>query len=110
MAQNAVSHKYQHRNWPEIVRQWQESGLTPIEFCKKNQIHVNTFYSRKKQVLKKGVKTNGFIEISRNLLSQREIQDGYEIILPGAIHIRTSGNFHPVVLKNLIKAVKESWF
>ena len=102
--------KYQRRNWPAIIRHWEKSGLDPVEFCQKNQIPVNAFYSNRKQILHGNKKTNSFLEIPPSLLSGKDIQGGYEIILPGAVHIRTGNDFNPHILKDLIWAVKESWY
>jgi len=102
--------KYQRRDWPMHVKQWQASGLSQTEYCRQNNLNDRSFSNNKGKLINRvrtNSKTDKFIKIpSSQTIGDREVHE-YEIILPGNIRIRTNNNFNPINLKNLIQTLTE---
>lgn len=43
--------KYRHYNWPELLQQFEESGLTQTQFCKQQNINPNYFGQKRWRLL-----------------------------------------------------------
>lgn len=91
--------------WNDRIENWERSGFTASEFCRKNRLKPFQFaYWKRKLRNSQKSRKNEFVEIPK-LDSKSLHTAGYEINIPGGISIRTDVNFDPESLKKLINTM-----
>lgn len=72
----------------EVLARWEQSGLTPAHFCRREQIQLSSFlrWRRRGRV---AVTTNGFVELQAP--PSAPICWALEIMLPNGCQLRFQG-------------------
>lgn len=72
----------------EMIRRWQQSGLSQIEFCRKENISFHGFYYWKKRICKTEKKPSGkFLKLRTapplpvNIFAEVILQNGSRVVL-----------------------------
>jgi transposase len=100
--------------WARQMAAWKRSGLSQVEFCRREKIKGGTFAWWKRQLGKAGgkpakrrgrprKKTGRFVEVR---LAGASTQQGYEVLLACGRSIRVPTQFDPQTLSRLITAVE----
>jgi hypothetical protein len=93
--------------WQALIRKWEKSGLSRAVFCRKAKLNPNNFNYWKEQFGRKSHpgEQEGFVQVNSPLLTLNNPY--YEIMIGDSIRIRVSNAFHPFVLKNLVRTLRE---
>jgi len=93
--------------WSEMVRQRNESGLTVTDWCKRNGIHLKTYYYRLKRVRQavcNEIEQHDIVAIEpneRTELSAEKIE-----LSVGDVTISLPNNFNEDTLRRLLGVLK----
>ncbi len=75
-------------NWPAVISDWEQSGLTKSEFCRNRGVTEASFYSHLKKI--KGsnntsssevIKEESFIELSAGIRSPRKQEQLAKVVV-----------------------------
>ena len=102
------------RYWADQLAAWKRSGLSQVEFCRRENINGGTFAWWKRQLRKAGGKpakrrgrprkrSGRFVEVR---LAEASTVQGYEVLLARGRSIRVPPQFDPQTLSRLIAAVE----
>ena len=93
--------------WQALIRGWEKSGLSQTSFCRMARINPHNFNYWKEQFKGKPhqEQQEGFVQVNPSQLAINNPY--YEIIIGDPFRIRVSNAFHPFVLKNLVKTLRE---
>jgi transposase-like protein len=100
--------------WTRMLGAWEQSGLSQLEFCRREGINAGTFAWWKRQLRKargdvprrqgQPRKAAGrFVEVR---LTNSSLLSTYEVVLPRGRSIRVPSQFDAQVLSRLIAAVE----
>ena len=100
--------------WEQRINEKNKSGMTIVEWCKKNGISKNKYHYWNQIINKKekNVKETTFVEISpipsepNNLLSNSDKSDEFQILYKN-IQVTVPSNFNQNSLAGLMKVLKE---
>lgn len=62
--------QYQRREeqgWLNLFEQQKESGLTAVEFCRQQQIYLQTYYTRRRDIRLQRTSSN-FVQVKRDVM------------------------------------------
>lgn len=106
------------RYWSELVGRWSVSGVSQLEFCRREGIKAGTFAWWKRQLQqragaasarrgRRSRTTERFVELRLTSAdSQSGSMPGFEVVLPRGRSIRVPAQFDPQVLSRLITTVE----
>lgn len=91
------------KKWSGFVFAHEKSGLGVPEFCRKQKIHENSFYSWRSKLKKSNneLSQNGFKEL--NLSADCADCSGIEICISENIHIIIENHFNEAALLKVVK-------
>lgn len=91
------------KKWSGLVSIQAESGLSVPEFCRKQKIHENNFYSWRSKLKKncKEITGNGFKEL--NLSADCADCSGIQIWIKENVHIIIENHFNETALLKVVK-------
>lgn len=93
--------------WHKQVKRWERSGKKISDFCRQAKISAHDFHYWRKIVLTKGTKQ--FVPVINPFSSGAMNNLPYEIVLADGMKVRLSNNFNPVILRNLIQTLRETY-
>ena len=103
------------RRWRKLIREYNVSELTPIEFCKKKNISRNTFYSWRQICNEKqsAISKDTFLEVDLKDSSPEETKtlsnNGcIQIVFNDRFKIAIADDFNEATLLKLINVLIES--
>lgn len=93
--------------WEEIIRRYELSGQSPLDFCEAESIAATTLYKWRKRLrgTRSEMTRGDFVEAKG--LSLPRSDSSYEITLKGGRGIRVSAPFSASVLGELIRVVEQ---
>lgn len=84
----------------EVVRRWEESGLTQRVFCEQENIKEGTFnYWRKLYKEQRAEPSNGFVSLK---VEAQPITEALEVIYPNGVKLRIPQGTSPALVRQLI--------
>jgi hypothetical protein len=93
-----------HAYWRQMIAQWQASGLSGMEFCRRHKLQFRQLSKWKYRLAGPSVSMpagcGDFIEVEPSVLHSI-----YEIITPGNYRIRIEGACQPEVLSGILSVV-----
>jgi hypothetical protein len=93
--------------WRELVADWESSGLTQSDFCRRRGVHLKTFGRWKRRYAGvRGVESSAsaFVEVVPEVLGG----DGrlYRIVLPNGVAVELGSAFDAGQLSSLLSVVR----
>jgi hypothetical protein len=93
-----------HAYWMQMISQWQASGLSGIDFCRRHKLPFRQLSKWKIRLTNPSDSTpdttGDFIEVRSSALNSV-----YEIITPGNYRIRIEGDYQPETLSGILSVV-----
>ena len=102
--------QYQRRevqDWLNLFEQQKQSGLTAVEFCRQQQINVQTYYTRRRDIRLQRT-NNKFVEVKREVTKVEpytEEMDGDLLLQLGDAQLSVPINISPHCVVAVSKAL-----
>lgn len=97
------------KSWEKHIREWERSGLTQIEYCRRNNISDKCFYYWKKKFHSEN-KSVSFVQLpipeSFSELKNLNFNGSINILFSNDIKIELSDNFNPATLKKAVETLR----
>ena len=87
-----------YQNWSSHIKNWKESGLSQIEYCKRDDLKYGTF----KAWACKFKEKSEFLPVR---IIPEKINSEIEIRLPGSLSVIVKRDFEEDLLKRVIKSL-----
>jgi hypothetical protein len=101
------------QQWVEIIKRWEESGLTQVDFCRKHDISLKSFYARKANLRKyneEPEKTGSFVEVTPLLLASKQVSSGapmsFQAQLPDGTALVFPVTVNPEYIADILSALR----
>lgn len=104
--------QYQRRevqDWLNLFEQQKQSGLTAVEFCRQQQINVQTYYTRRRDIKLKRTSSK-FVKVKREVTkveSYTEELSGNLLLQLGNAQLSLPTNINPHWVATVLKALAE---
>ena len=104
--------QYQRRDiqdWLNIFEQQKQSGLTAVEFCRQQQINVQTYYTRRRDIRLQRTSSK-FVQVKREVTkveSYTEETDSELLLQLGNAQLTVPTNTNPHWVATVMKALAE---
>jgi hypothetical protein len=104
--------QYQRRevqDWLNLFEQQKQSGLTAVEFCRQQQINVQTYYTRRRDIRLQRT-SNKFVQVKREVTKVESYTQkmGGELLLKlGNAQLSVPTNICPHWVATVMKALGE---
>lgn len=104
--------QYQRRevqDWLSLFEQQKQSGLTAVEFCRQQQINVQTYYTRRRDIRLRRTSSK-FVQVKREVTkveSYTEDMGGELLLKLGNAQLSVSTNISPHWIAAVMKALVE---
>ena len=74
--------------WRSIIRRFDQSGLQPNDFCRRESLARSTFDLRRRR-MSQGTPSSGFVELKQSPQDINATADSWtlEVDLPGGVHL-----------------------
>ena len=91
--------------WRELVADWEGTGLSQSEFCRRRGVHLKTFGRWKRRYVGvRGVESSAFVEVVPEVLGGD--RRPYRIVLPGGVVVELGSPFDAGELSSLLSVVR----
>ena len=97
------------QDWLNIFEQQKQSGLTAVEFCRQQQINVQTYYTRRRDIRLQRT-SNKFVQVKREVTkveSYTEAMGGELLLQFGNAQLSVPININPHWVAAVMKALSE---
>jgi len=97
------------QDWLNIFEQQKQSGLTAVEFCRQQQINVQTYYTRRRDIRLQRT-SNKFVQVKREVTkveSYTEAMGGELLLQLGNAQLSVPININPHWIATVMKALSE---
>ncbi len=97
------------QDWLNIFEQQKQSGLTAVEFCRQQQINVQTYYTRRRDIRLQR-RSNKFVQVKREVTkveSYTEETDSELLLQLGNAQLTVPTNTNPHWVATVMKALAE---
>jgi len=91
--------------WKEQIKSWQESGLTQVEYCRKNNLIPHRFTYWKNRIVKPAEKSISLVQVNMNASSMHT--SPLRLVFGGQYHVEIDRGFDPVTLRQLVYTLKQ---
>lgn len=92
------------REWAEIIEGWQDSGLSGAEFCRRNAISLQRFYSWRRRFRKRGQGADGtFVPLQ---FSDGCSSCGVTVVLGSTVRLELAVGFNAGELVRAVNALR----
>ena len=81
--------------WRELIAQWRNSGLSAAEFCAREDVNINRFYKKRRDL---GVESN-FVAVR---ISEQPL-----VLLVGDVSIKCTTSTSVAWLADLVQALRQ---
>ncbi|MFD3389496.1 IS66 family insertion sequence element accessory protein TnpA [Alteromonas macleodii] len=104
--------QYQRRevqDWLNLFEQQKQSGLTAVAFCRQQQINVQTYYTRRRDIRLQRT-SNKFVQVKREVTKVESYTEaiGGELLLQlGNAQLTVPININPHWIATVMKAMSE---
>jgi hypothetical protein len=104
--------QYQRRevqDWLNLFEQQKQSGLTALAFCRQQQINVQTYYTRRRDIRLQRT-SNKFVQVKREVTkveSYTEAMGGELLLQLGNAQLTVPININPHWIATVMKAMPE---
>ena len=104
--------QYQRRevqDWLNLFEQQKQSGLTAVEFCRQQQINVQTYYTRRRDIRLQRTSSK-FVQVKREVTkveSYTEEMGGELLLQLGEVQLSVPTNINPHWVAAVMKALSE---
>jgi hypothetical protein len=96
-------------DWLNLFEQQKQSGLTAVAFCRQQQINVQTYYTRRRDIRLQRTHSK-FVHVKREVtkIESHTEETGGELLLQlGSAHLSVPTNVSPHWLATVMKALAE---
>ena len=97
------------QDWLNIFEQQKQSGLTAVEFCRQQQINVQTYYTRRRDIRLQRTSSK-FVQVKREVTkveSYTEAMGGELLLQFGNAQLSVPININPHWVATVMKALSE---
>ena len=97
------------QDWLNLFEQQKQSGLTAVEFCRQQQINVQTYYTRRRDIRLQRTSSR-FVQVKRKITkveSYTEETDSDLVLQLENAQLRVPTNMSPHWIATVIKALVE---
>ncbi|GEA03536.1 hypothetical protein KUL17_24330 [Alteromonas sp. KUL17] len=97
------------QDWLNLFEQQKQSGLTAVEFCRQQQINVQTYYTRRRDIRLQRTSSR-FVQVKRKVTkveSYTEETDSDLVLQLENAQLRVPTNMSPHWIATVIKALVE---
>lgn len=104
--------QYQRRevqDWLNLFEEQKQSGLTAVAFCRQQQINVQTYYTRRRDIRLQRTSSK-FVQVKRAVTkveSYTEKMDGDLLLTLGNAQLSVPTNINPHWVATVMKALGE---
>ena len=104
--------QYQRRevqDWLNLFEQQKQSGLTAVAFCRQQQINVQTYYTRRRDIRLQR-RSNKFVQVKREVTKVESYTEaiGGELLLQlGNAQLTVPININPHWIATVMKALSK---
>ena len=104
--------QYQRRevqDWLNLFEQQKQSGLTAVAFCRQQQINVQTYYTRRRDIRLQR-RSNKFVQVKREVTkveSYTEETNSELLLQLGNAQLTVPININPHWIATVMKALSE---
>ena len=104
--------QYQRRevqDWLNLFEQQKQSGLTAVAFCRQQQINVQTYYTRRRDIRLQR-RSNKFVQVKREVTKVESYTEaiGGELLLQlGNAQLSVPININPHWIATVMKALSK---
>ena len=104
--------QYQRRevqDWLNLFEQQKQSGLTAVAFCRQQQINVQTYYTRRRDIRLQR-RSNKFVQVKREVTkveSYTEETNSELLLQLGNAQLTVPTNINPHWVATVMKALTE---
>ena len=104
--------QYQRRevqDWLNLFEQQKQSGLTAVAFCRQQQINVQTYYTRRRDIRLQR-RSNKFVQVKREVTkveSYTEAMGGELLLQLGNAQLTVPININPHWIATVMKALSK---
>jgi hypothetical protein len=97
------------QDWLNLFEQQKQSGLTAVAFCRQQQINVQTYYTRRRDIRLQRT-SNKFVQVKREVTkveSYTEAMGGELLLQLGNAQLSVPININPHWVATVMKAMSE---
>ena len=97
------------QDWLNLFEQQKQSGLTAVAFCRQQQINVQTYYTRRRDIRLQRT-SNKFVQVKREVTkveSYTEAMGGELLLQLGNAQLSVPININPHWIATVMKALSE---
>ena len=97
------------QDWLNLFEQQKQSGLTAVAFCRQQQINVQTYYTRRRDIRLQRT-SNKFVQVKREVTKVESYTEaiGGELLLQlGNAQLSVPININPHWIATVMKALSE---
>ncbi len=97
------------QDWLNLFEQQKQSGLTAVAFCRQQQINVQTYYTRRRDIRLQRT-SNKFVHVKREVTkveSYTEAMGGELLLQLGNAQLSVPININPHWIATVMKALSE---
>ena len=97
------------QDWLNLFEQQKQSGLTAVAFCRQQQINVQTYYTRRRDIRLQRT-SNKFVHVKREVTkveSYTEAMGGELLLQLGNAQLSVPININPHWVATVMKAMSE---
>lgn len=104
--------QYQRRDnntWLKLFEHQEQSGLSAVEFCRQQQINIQTFYTRRRDIRRQQTSSK-FVQVKREMTTiESRMDEGTQafILEHGCSQLSVPVNVSSRWLASLMKALNE---
>ena len=97
------------QDWLNLFEQQKQSGLTAVAFCRQQQINVQTYYTRRRDIRLQR-RSNKFVQVKREVTkveSYTEAMGGELLLQFGNAQLSVPININPHWIATVMKALSK---
>lgn len=96
--------------WKEQIKNWQDSGLSQLEFCRRNILIPHRFTYWKQKLVKRQEKAVSLVQVNMetNFNTKPAYRSPLRIVFNNQFHVEVDRDFDPVTLRQLVYTLKQA--
>jgi len=95
--------------WKQQIQGWQESDLTQVEFCRKNNLIPHRFTYWKNRLVKSAKAPVSLVQVNMkaNFNARPAYASPLRLVFSNQYHVEIDRGFDPVTLRQLVYALRQ---
>ncbi len=95
--------------WKQQIQSWQESDLTQVEFCRKNNLIPHRFTYWKNRLVKSAKAPVSLVQVNMkaNFNARPAYASPLRLVFSNQYHVEIDRGFDPVTLRQLVYALRQ---